>query len=207
MPIGQSGQLITYSVYGANGPSSTDGTGSAGMLDLGGNVGDTPNLHSDPSGGGRIGWFYPWKAHYDIELGVSGQSGVWDNAGKRLWSAAVLDAALHIGPYFEVKGEYINTWVQTDDMGTLHPNGGWVQAAYKLAGLNFDLPVVNDIELVSRYDAMNDGQGTKTDRVTSGFVYYITNTLLFEGDYEWLYSRGPAALPSNEFVVQLSYGF
>ena len=27
---------------------------------------------------------------------------------------AVVDAALHIGPYFEVKGEYINTWVETD---------------------------------------------------------------------------------------------
>ena len=82
-------------------------------LDLGGNVGGctTPNLHGNPSGGGRIGWFYPWKAHYDIELGVSGQSGVWDNAGNRLWSAAVVDAAMHIGPYFEVKGEYINTWV------------------------------------------------------------------------------------------------
>jgi hypothetical protein len=58
VPVGQSGQMVTYSVYGANGPSSTDGTGASGMLDLGGNVGDTPNLHSDPSGGGRIGWFY-----------------------------------------------------------------------------------------------------------------------------------------------------
>jgi hypothetical protein len=70
-----------------------------------------------------------------------------------------------------------------------------------------DLPVVNDIELVNRYDAMNDGLGTKTDRVTAGFVYYLTNTLLFEGDYEFLHSRGPNALPSNQFVVQLSYGF
>ena len=207
VPVGQSGQMVTYSVYGANGPSSTDGTGNSGMLDLGGNVGDTPNLHSDPSGGGRIGWFFPWKAHYDVELGVSGQSGVWDNAGNRSWSAAVLDAAVHISPYFEVKGEYINTWVQTDDVGTMHPNGEWVQAGYKLAGLNLDLPVVNDIELVSRYDTMNDGLGTKTDRITAGFVYYLTNTLLFEGDYEFLHSRGPAALPSNEFVVQLSYGF
>ena len=55
---------------------------------------------------------------------------------------------------------------------------------------------------------MNDGLGTATDRVTAGFVYYLTNTLLFEGDYEWLHSRGiPTALPSSEFVVQLSYGF
>jgi hypothetical protein len=209
VPVGQSGQMITYSVYGANGPSSssTNGTANAGELDLGGNVGDTPNWHANPSAGGRIGWFYPWKPHYDIELGVSGQSGEWSDSGNRLWSAAVLDAAIHISPYFEVKGEYINTWAQTDDAGTIHPDGGWVQAGYKLAGLNLDLPVVNDIELVSRYDAMNDGQGTKTDRVTAGFVYYLTNTLLFEGDYEWLHSRGPAALPSNELVIQLSYGF
>jgi len=209
VPIGQSGQSLTYSIYGANGPSSssTNGTANASDLDLGGNVGDTPNWHANPSGGGRIGWFYPWKPHYDIELGVSGQSGEWSDSGNRLWSAAVVDAAVHISPYFEVKGEYINTWVQTDDTGTIHPNGGWVQAGYKLAGLNLDLPVVNDIELVSRYDAMNDDLGTKTDRVTAGFVYYLSNTLLFEGDYEWLHSRGPAALPSNEFVVQLSYGF
>jgi hypothetical protein len=92
-------------------------------------------------------------------------------------------------------------------MGTLHPNGGWVQAGYKLAGLNLDLPVVNDLELVGRFDAVSNGMGTKTDRVTAGFVYYLTNTLLFEGDYEWLHSRGPDALPSNGFVVQLSYGF
>jgi hypothetical protein len=209
VPIGQSGQSLTYSIYGANGPSSgsTNGTANASELDLGGNVGDTQNWHANPSGGGRIGWFYPWKPHYDIELGVSGQSGEWSDSGNRLWSAAVLDAAIHISPYFEVKGEYINTWVQTDDAGTIHPNGGWVQSGYKLAGLNLDLPVVNDIELVSRYDAMNDNLGTKTDRITAGFVYYLTNTLLFEGDYEWLHSRGPAALPSNEFVVQLSYGF
>jgi hypothetical protein len=211
VPVGQFGQMITYSVYGVNGPSSSStnspATANASELDLGGNAGDTPNWHANPSAGGRIGWFYPWQPHYDIELGVSGQSGEWSDSGNRLWSAAVLDAALHIGPYFEVKGEYINTWVQTDDMGIVYPNGGWVQASYKLAGLNFDLPVVNDIELVSRYDAMDDGQGTKTDRVTAGFVYYLTNTLLFEGDYEWLHSRGPAALPSNEFVVQLSYGF
>ena len=207
--VGQSGQMLTYSVYGVNGPSSTDGTANAGSLDLSGNVGgdaiNSPNLNGNPSGGGRIGWFYPWKAHYDLELGVSGQSGTW--SGNYLWSALVVDAAIHISPYFEVKGEYINTWEQTDNAGTIQPAGWWVQTSYKLAGLNLDAPVVNDIELVSRYDAMNDDLGTKTDRVTAGFVYYLSNTLLFEGDYEWLHSRGPAALPSNEFVVQLSYGF
>jgi hypothetical protein len=222
IPVGDSGQSLTYAVYGANGPGSIDGTGNARdvdgdpNLDLNGNVGivnnpdgttGTGNLHGNPSGGGRLGWFYPLKPHYDLELGISGQTGEWDNAGQYGWSAAVLDAALHISPYFEAKGEYIRTWWETADSGTLHPRGWWVQAGYKLAGLDLDFPVVNNVELVSRYDTENDGMDTKTERVTAGYVYYLTSTLLFEGDYEWLHSRGPGALPSNEFVLQLSYGF
>jgi hypothetical protein len=213
IPIGESGQSLTYAVYGDNGPSSIDGTANSTTLDpnnnvipnldLGGNVGDTPNWHSQPSGGGRIGWFMPWQPHYDLELGVSGQGGTWDDADKRSWSAAVLDAALHISPYFELKGEYINTWVDTDDIGTYKPRGLWVQAAYKLAGLNLDLPVVNDLEGVGRYDTVNDGLGNETDRYTLGYVYYLSSTLLFEGDYEWLHG----STSSTGFVLQLSYGF
>ena len=210
--VGESGQMITYSVYGANGPSSLDGLDGAGSLDLGGNVGllnngNTGNLHSAPSGGGRLGWFYPWAAHKDLEIGLSGQTGVWDDAGNHNWSAAVLDAALHLGPSFELKGEFINSWYGTSDVGTVHPWAVWTQAGYKLAGLNLDMPVINDIELVGRFDKENDAQGTSTDRYTAGFVYYLTNTLLLEGDYEWLHSRGPAALPSNEIILQMSYGF
>jgi hypothetical protein len=212
VPIGQRGQSLTYAVYAVNGPSSVDGTGNSGQLDLGGNMGIRSdgvqaNLHANPSVGGRLGWFIPFKPHYDLELGISGQSGAWDNAGQRYWSAAVLDAALHLSPYFELKGEYITTWVETDDMGTLRPDGWWAQAGYKLAGFNLDLPVINDIELVSRYDNADDAQGTKTDRYTAGFVYYLTNTLLLEGDYEWLHSRGSAPLPGNEIILQMSYGF
>lgn len=222
IPIGDSGKLITYSVYGVNGPSSVDGTGNSTFtdatgnvmpnLDLGGNVGITSNgnnanLHNNPSGGGRLGFFVPFKPHYDAEIGLSGQTGEWDNAGGRLWSAAVLDAAVHISPYFELKGEYINTWVETNDIGTYQPRGWWVQGAYKLAGLDLDLPYVSNIELVSRYDTLNDGLGTSTNRTTAGVVYYFTNTLLFEGDYEWLHSRGPAAMPNSAFILQLSYGF
>ena len=40
-------------------------------------------------------------------------------------------------------------------------------------------------------------KGRKTDRYTAGGVYYFSNTLLFEADYEWLRSHGPAALPSQ----------
>lgn len=206
-PLGVSGQSLNYAIYGINGPSSTDGTGRSDALDLGGNVGDTPNLHAAPAGGGRLGWFFPWKPHYDLELGLSGQAGVWDNAGKRLWSAANLDAALHLGPAVEIKGEYINTWYETDDRRTLHPNGGWVQAAYKLSGLNVEAPIINNVELVGRYDRSNDTLGTKVDRGTVGFVYYFSNTLLLEGDYEFLRNHGDTRLPSNKYVLQLSYGF
>jgi hypothetical protein len=220
IPVGHSGASITYSAFGTNGPGSIDGSGNADQLDLGGNVGiksdgNTGNLHSNPSGGGRLAVFYPFKAHYDVELGVSGQSGEWDNAGNRNWSAFVVDGAIHVSPFFEVKGEYINTWYGTDDMGTIHPYGGWVQAGYKLAGFNseVELPLIklSNIELVGRYDYANDGMkhglGTHTNRETAGFVYYLTNTLWFEGDYEWLQSEGPNALPARDFIFQLSYGF
>ncbi len=209
LPVGEAGQMLTYSVYGVNGPSSTNDA-HAGRLDLNGNVGDTPNWHANPSGGGRIGWFYPWALHYDLELGISGQTGEWsDYAGSYAWSAAVLDAAVHLSPYFEVKGEYVNTWQQIDDAGTLHPSGVWVQAAYKLAGLEKDLPVINNLELVGRYDNENDNQGSKVDRYTAGYVYYLSNTLLFEGDYEWflVHGQNPNGNAPGSFVLQLSMGF
>jgi hypothetical protein len=224
-PVGESGEMLTYSIYGVNGPSSIDGTGNSGSLDLGGNVGflnnskyngtttfgNMGNLHGDPSGGGRIGWFYPWKAHYDVEPGLSGQSGEWNDLGNT-WSALVLDYALHLSPAAEVKGEYINTWVTTTDLGTIRPHGWWLQGSYKLSGLNLDFPVVNNLEVVGRYDEQNDGLApgsTHTSRCTAGMVYYLTNTLLLEGDYEWLRSAGPAAgtFPSSEILCQLSHGF
>ena len=210
--IGESGQALTYSVYSANGPSSSDGFSKASSLDLGGNVGINSdgsggNLHSAPSGGGRLGWFVPWGAHKDLELGVSGQSGEWDDAGKHTWSAGVLDAALHLGSNFELKGEFINSWYGTSDAGNVHQWAVWAQAGYKLAAFNLDLPFVNNVELIGRFDKANNGLGTKSDRYTLGYVYYLSNTLMFEGDYEFIHSSGPNALPSNYLVFQLSYGF
>lgn len=211
VPIANSGQMLTYSIYGANGPGSADGTDHASALDLDGNVGvhsdgTTGNLHASPGGGGRIGWFYPWKAHYDLELGVSGQSGTWDDANRRQWSAAVLDAALHLGPNIEAKGEYINTWAETGDAGTIHPWGWWIQFGYKLAGLNRDLPIINNLELVGRFDTVRDGLGTHVTRWTAGYVYYFSNTFLFEGDYEFVNSNDPAQ-NRDAFILQLSLGF
>lgn len=206
-----SGQSITYAFYGANGPGSMDGTANHDQLDFDGNVGikndgTFSNLHATPSGGGRIGWFFPWQAHYDLELGISGQTGTWNDADNRLWSAGVVDAALHLGPYVEIKGEYMRTWQQTDDLGTVHGRGWWVQGGYKLAGLNRDWPLINNIELVGRYDTINDGFSTKTERYTLGYIYYFSNTLLFEGDYEIRHSNNPDD-DHNAFVFQLSFGF
>lgn len=211
IPIGVSGQSLAWSVYGVNGPSSMDGTGNHDQLDLGGNIGvlnngNNGNLHGSPSGGGRLGWFFPLKPHYDLELGLSGMAGTWDDNDKRLWSAGVLDAALHIGPYFEAKGEYIRSWVNTDDIGTMRPRGWWLQTSYKLAGLNLDFPMVNNLELLGRYDTINDGVSLKTDRYTLGYVYYLSNTLWFEGDYEFVESNDPGS-DHNRFVFQVSYGF
>ncbi len=139
VPLGQEGKMLNYAVFGVNGPGSADGTGNAAALDLGGNVGlrsdnTIANLHGNPSGGARVAFFAPFKPHYDIEVGISGQSGEWDNAGRHLWSAAVLDASVHLGSFFETKGEYMHSWYGSDDMGMVHPEGWWVQSGYKLAG-------------------------------------------------------------------------
>lgn len=224
IPIGGNGQMVTYSVYGVNGPSATDNTGNFSSLDLSGNVGIVSNSkyggattwdslgndHGSPSGGGRFAWFYPWKPHYDVELGVSGQSGEWNSSGNN-YTALVFDAAAHVSPSVEVKGEYLTTWVGSSDMGTVHPAGWWIQGGYKLSGLNLDYPFINNVELVGRYDTSDNviAPDTKAHRYTAGMIYYLSNTLLFEGDYEWLGSDGSAAsqVPGNEILCQLSYGF
>ncbi len=208
VPLWDTGQSLSYSVFGANGPGSADGTGTAAALDLGGNV---INTHYHPSGGGRIGWFLPFSYHYDFELGISGEAGEWNNVGNQ-WAAGVADAALHLGPNFELKGEYMRTGYGTADAGNIRSSGWWTQAGYKLAGLNLSLPFINNLELVGRYDtvggfydAATSTPNVRTRRYTVGYVYYITNALLFEGDYEFIRSNeNPAA---NELILQLSYGF
>jgi hypothetical protein len=215
IPVGNDGKFFNYAVYGVNGPSSTDTSADATSLDLHGNVGSRSdgidaNLHPDPSAGGRIGFFLPFpKPHTDLEVGVSGQTGEWDNTGNYNWSAGVFDAALHLGPNFELKGEYIKTWYGTDNMGEIRQDGWWVQGAYKLAGLPLDLPIIRNTELVARYDSLNDGLGTNTQRETAGFIYYFTNTLLLEGDYEWLNTDNlnPNQNPTGNLILQLSLGF
>jgi hypothetical protein len=213
IPIGEKGASLTYSGFVVNGPGSVDGSGDAGQLDLGGNVGLTSdgkltnNLHGGVGGGGRGAIFWPWKPQYDLEVGVSGMSSRYDNAGKQQYSAEVVDASLHLGPSVEIKGEYMNTRVGTTDAGTINPRGWWVQGGYKLAGLKLGVPYFDKLELVGRYDTVNDALGTRTKRGTAGAVYYVTNTLWLEGDYEFTGNHGPNPAPDNSLLFQISYGF
>ena len=55
------------------------------------------------------------------------------------------------------------------------------------------------------FDYLNDGLGTVTRRYTVGYIYYFTNTLLFEGDYEFLSSNDPSQ--TDQLIFQLSLGF
>ena len=211
LPLGDNGKLFNYAVYAVNGPSSIDGSGTAGNLDLGGNVGirsdgASANLHGKPSAGGRLAVFLPFKPRYDLELGISGQAGEWDNAGTHLWMAGVLDAALHLGPNFEAKGEYIMSRYGSDDAGLVRQQGWFAQVGYKLAGLNLELPGINNLELVGRYDSVIDGLGNSTRRYTAGYIYYLTSALLFEGDYEFINSSDPTQ-PTTQLILQMSYGF
>jgi len=213
IPLGEKGASLTYSGFVVNGPGSVDGSGDAGQLDLGGNVGFTSdgkltnNLHGGVGEGGRVAVFWPWKPQYDLEVGLSGMSSRYDNAGKQQYSAGVVDASLHLGPSVEVKGEYMNTRVGTTDMGTINPRGWWVQGGYKLAGLKLGVPYLDKLELVGRYDTVNDDLGTRTKRGTVGAVYYVTNTLWLEGDYEFTSNRGPNPAPDDSLLFQISYGF
>ena len=96
------------------------------------------------------------------------------------------------------------------DQGFVNQQGWWVQTGYKLAGLNLEFPVINNVELMGRYDNLHNapgsnGLGANTRRYTTGFIYYFTNTLLFEGDYEFVHSNDLSQL--DQLILQLSYGF
>ncbi len=130
----------------------------------------------------------------------------------KLWQAGVIDAAIHISPYFETKGEYIYTSQQTTDLGTIAPQGWWLQSGFKMSFFNWDLPLIPNTEVVFRYDTEDYDIGNLTSTAKSsrtfepGLVYYITNTLWLKGSYEKTFHSG--GVPSdNEWILQLSYGF
>ncbi len=202
--LGQSPAVLTYSAYLVNGPTLDMDTGNLTFM-------NGADLNGTPSGGGRLAVFYPWSAYHDVELGVSGQTGTWDEDNNLWWSALVLDAALHLGPYTELRGEYVHTWQDTVAGGTLKPRGAYAQIAYKLAGLQLELPLINDLEAVFRYDYLDtDGSdrtpGGRAHGYALGLNYYLTNTLLVKGAYEFI-SGTDKVNDRDRLTFEMTYGF
>jgi hypothetical protein len=194
--------VLTYAVYLVNGPGDDDA----------GNVvfNNGADFNKNPSGGGRLAVFYPWEAYHDIEVGVSGQTGAWSNDGELLWSALAVDGALHLTQYAEFRGEYIKTWQETAGGPTLDRDGWWAQVAYKLAGLNLELPMVNNLEAVFRYSGVSLPTG-HANQYALGLIYHVTNTLLVKGAYVFGQSNTVDAdgnsLDRNQLTLQFVYGF
>ena len=182
VPVGDAAQMVTYAVYGVNGPSSVDGTGNSGALDLGGNVGflsRRPRFRGNMATVCRARLSRPWATCTPIPAAAVASGGSipgsritmssWGSPANRANGTItatcgrplVVDAAVHVSPSVEIKGEYINTWVETTDLGTIRPNGWWVQGGYKLSGLNLDWPLINNIELVGRYDRIQRRTGSR----------------------------------------------
>jgi hypothetical protein len=202
--VGAQSQM-TYAAYVANGPG--DGGSDQLIFDNGSSVNGIPN------GGGRLAVFHYWKPQHDIELGLSGQTGPWSENGHQLYSVIAVDATLHLGPYVECRGEYMDTWQETSDRGTLEAGGWWAQVAYKLAGLDLDWPVVNNLEAVFRYcgeSNTRDEDGNfihgHINQYALGLIYHITNTLLAKGSYEFNDSS-ISDYDYNALTFQAVYGF
>lgn len=199
---------MTYALFIGNGPGD-NGPGNLPAFNKGESVNGKPN------GGGRLALFYPWEAHHDIEVGVSGQTGPYSDDGKQFWSVAAVDGALHLGPDVEVRGEYIKTWQENEGIPTTNREGWWAQGAYKLAGLNLDWPMINSVEAVFRYSGEHQ-LGGHVSEFDLGLLYHITNTLMVKGAYSFFQSNlhsfvtpdgDTVDLNRNMFTLQAAYGF
>ncbi|MDA1088311.1 MAG: hypothetical protein O2901_15015 [Verrucomicrobia bacterium] len=160
------------------------------------------NANGSLSIGGRVAAFYPWGKQNSIELGVSGQTANWDSQDRHAWSAVVLDATLHAGPYAEMRGEYITT-SQEMDAATIDPEGYWLQTALKLAALDLDLPVVNNTETVLRWSGVDKDVGAGTvSQFSVGLNYYVSSTLQLKAGYDFAESGS-----ADQLNLQVAFGF
>lgn len=199
---------LTYALFVGNGPGDIATNNMPAF-----NGGESAN--GKPNGGGRLALFYPWAAHNDIEVGVSGQTGPYSSDGTQSFSVFALDAALHLSPNFEARGEFIQTWQENTGLPTTDRNGWWAQVAYKLAGLNLEWPMINNVEAVFRAGGERQ-QGGHVYEYDLGLNYHITNTLIIKGAYSFFQSDlhsfvnadgGTLDLNKNAFTLQAVYGF
>jgi len=210
MHLGPSDAVLSYSTYLVNGPGANN-DGELTFEDALNMMSGDVTTSGTPSGGGRLAVFYPWTPYHDFELGISGQTGTWDANNDLLWSAVVADAAVHLGPYTELRGEYVHTFQENGPGATIEPQGAYAQIAYKLAGLHLDWPLINNCEAVFRYDYLDtDGRdetpGGRAHGYALGLNYYITNTLLVKGAYEFIDSTDKEH-DNNRLTLQMAYGF
>jgi hypothetical protein len=199
---------LTYALFVGNGPGTN---GPSGLPSFNGGL----SANGKPNGGGRLALFYPWEAHDDIELGVSGQTGPYSPDGRQSFSVFAVDAALHLSPNFEARGEFIQTWQDNDGLPTTDREGWWAQAAYKLAGLDLEWPMINNVEAVFRVGEEHQ-QGGHVYEYDLGLNYHITNTLIVKGAYSFFVSNlhsfvnpdgDTVDLNRNMFTLQAAYGF
>jgi hypothetical protein len=199
---------LTYALFVGNGPGTN---GPSGLPSFNGGM----SANGKPNGGGRLALFYPWEAHDDIEVGVSGQTGPYSPDGKQSFSVFAVDAALHLSPNFEARGEFIQTWQDNTGLTTTESEGWWAQAAYKLAGLNLEWPMINSVEAVFRVGEEHQ-QGGHVYEYDLGLNYHVTNTLIVKGAYSFFQSNlhnfvnpdgDTLDLNKNAFTLQAVYGF
>jgi hypothetical protein len=81
----------------------------------------------------------------------------------------------------------------------------WVIKAAQILGTR---PWQTPLTIVSCHFmiARENGVGARTERFTLAYVDYISNTLLFEGAYEFICSNNPVA-NQNRLLFQVSFGF
>jgi len=202
--------LFNYAAYVVNGPGHSTET----TTDDNGNEVTTESLSFDPvvnqnhqlAYGGRVGFFQPFAESSDFEVGISGETGKWDSNGDLNWSAAVLDARLHLTPAAEIRGEFMSTKEETLD-GDVKPDGWWLQGAYKLSGFDTDSSILNKTELVARYAEVDADDGVGTTKQTAlGIDYHVTGTLVLKGDYEFNTSDDEE-LAKDQLNIQVAVGF
>ncbi len=135
IPTGKSSS-ISYKVFVINGPGAVDGEFSTGGL--------VPDNNWNKFAGGRLA-FAPVR---QIEFGVSGTTGKWDDDSTLPYGALVGDImASHDGFHFQ--GEFISTWLgETVDEELEKRLYWWVQAGYRLVTLPGEW---SNFELVTRY--------------------------------------------------------
>lgn len=134
IPLGQASS-VNYAFFFSNGPAETDGT-----ISLGGSV---PDNNWDKNFGGRIG-VLPIR---ELEIGVSGTTGLWNDTFDQRYSAIIGDL-MFARSGLNFQGEYFATFTEMGEGETLTRQYWWAQLAYRLEPAP---GILNKFEVVFRY--------------------------------------------------------